>query len=103
MAVVAAGPFVINRLLHAPQATVGWIARVVGLQFFGLAAAWRRPSLRLPAGAMSACGAACPVPAACGCSAAVVAAVAGIAPAALLLGSVRWSARTASGPAGISA
>ncbi|WP_327412589.1 hypothetical protein [Streptomyces sp. NBC_01233] len=100
VAAVAAGLFVINRLLHAPQATVGWIALVVGLHFFGLAAVWRMPSLRLPAAAMSACGAVGLVLAACGCSTAVIAAVAGIAPGALLLGSVRWSVRTAPGPAG---
>ncbi|MEU9159749.1 hypothetical protein AB0D29_05590 [Streptomyces sp. NPDC048424] len=93
--VVAAGLFVINRLLHVPRATVGWIALIVGLHFFGLAAVWRMPSLRLLAAAMSACGAAGLVLAACGCSAAAIAAVAGIAPGALLLGSVWWSVRTA--------
>ncbi|MFF3675454.1 hypothetical protein ACFYYS_15845 [Streptomyces sp. NPDC002120] len=98
--VVAAGLFVINRLLHVPRATVGWIALIVGLHFFGLAALWRMPSLRLLAAAMSACGAAGLVLAACGCSAAVIAAVAGIAPGALLLGSVWWSLRTAARPAG---
>ncbi|MFB7177162.1 hypothetical protein ACFCYI_05600 [Streptomyces sp. NPDC056257] len=97
---VAAGLFVVNRVLHAPRATVGWIALVVGLHFFGLAAVWRMPSLRLLAAAMSACGAAGLVLAACGCSAAVIAAVAGIAPGALLLGSVWWSLRTAARPAG---
>ncbi|MGW7460172.1 hypothetical protein [Streptomyces sp. NPDC054797] len=89
-----AGVLVVNHLLHAPQATGAWITFVVGLHFFGLAAVWRMPSLRLLAAAMSACGAAGLVLAACGSSPAVVAAVAGIAPGALLLASVWWSVRT---------
>ncbi|MEU4727414.1 hypothetical protein [Streptomyces sp. NPDC023588] len=89
-----AGVLVVNHLLHAPQATGAWITFVVGLHFFGLAAVWRMPSLRLLAAAMSACGAAGLVLAACGSSPAVIAAVAGIAPGALLLASVWWSVRT---------
>ncbi|MFE6836984.1 hypothetical protein ACFVFI_19405 [Streptomyces sp. NPDC057705] len=99
VAVIAAGLFAINRLLHAPQATVGWIALVVGLHFFGLAALWRMPSLRLLAAAMSACGTAGLVLAAFDCPAAVIAVVAGITPGVLLLGSVWWSVRTAPEPA----
>ncbi|MFC9295414.1 hypothetical protein ACFTWH_28370 [Streptomyces sp. NPDC057011] len=90
---LAAGLFVIARLLHTPQAAVGWIALVVGLHFFGLAAVWRMASVRLLAAAMSACGAAGLVLAALGSSPAVIAVVAGIVPGALLFGSVWWSLR----------
>ncbi|MFB7255857.1 hypothetical protein [Streptomyces nojiriensis] len=94
VAAALAGVLVINLVLHVPQATVAWISLVVGLHFFGLAVVWRMPALRLLAAAMAACGAAGLVLAACGASLAVIATVAGIAPGALLLGSVRWSLRT---------
>ncbi|MFG2232016.1 hypothetical protein ACGFNX_18740 [Streptomyces sp. NPDC048723] len=94
VAAALAGVLVINLVLHVPQATVAWISLVVGLHFFGLAVVWRRPSLRLLAATMAACGAAGLVLAACGASLTVIATVAGIAPGALLLGSVAWSLRT---------
>jgi uncharacterized membrane protein len=53
-----AGIAVVNGLLHTPRATVAWIALVVGLHFFGLAIARRRPALRWLGAAMAACGAA---------------------------------------------
>ncbi|WP_030769937.1 MULTISPECIES: hypothetical protein [unclassified Streptomyces] len=89
-----AGFLVITQVLHTPQATVAWLSLVVGLHFFGLTAVWRMPSLRWLAAAMTACGAAGLVLAACGASLAVIATVAGIAPGVLLLGAVRWSLRT---------
>ncbi|MFJ8435259.1 hypothetical protein ACIQ9P_28585 [Kitasatospora sp. NPDC094019] len=89
-----AGLVVVNPVLHAPKATVGWIALVVGLHFFGLATVWRRPALHVLAAAMSVCGAAGVGLAAAGAPASVVAVVAGIAPGALLLGSVARSLRT---------
>lgn len=89
----AAGILVINDLLHTPRATVAWIALVVGLHFFGLAAVWRMPSLRWLAAGMSVCGAVGLVLCACGVPQAAVAAVAGIVPGAMLLGSVGWSFR----------
>ncbi|MFJ6480078.1 hypothetical protein ACIQK6_08085 [Streptomyces sp. NPDC091682] len=93
VAVALAGFLVINLVFHAPQAAVPWLSLVVGLHFFGLAAVWRMPSLRPLAAAMAACGAAGLVLVAGGASLAVIAAVAGIAPGALLLGSVAWSLR----------
>ncbi|MGK4583875.1 hypothetical protein [Kitasatospora sp. HPMI-4] len=87
---LAAGLVVINSVLHAPHAVVGWIALVVGVHFFGLAAVWRMPSLRRLAAALSACGAVGLALAASGFSPAVIAAVSGIAPGVLLLASV-WS------------
>ncbi|WP_329197311.1 MULTISPECIES: hypothetical protein [unclassified Streptomyces] len=84
----AAGLVVINPVLHAPQATVGWIALVVGLHFFGLAAVWRLTSMRWLAAGLSVCGAVGLVLGAYGFSTAVIALIAGIAPGVMLLGSV---------------
>ncbi|WP_051833673.1 hypothetical protein [Streptomyces katrae] len=91
---VAAGLAVINRVLHTPQATVGWIAAVVGVHFFGLATVWSRPELRTLGGGMTACGVLGLVLAFCGAATALVALIAGITPGVLLLGSVWWSGRT---------
>lgn len=90
-----AGIVVLKWVLHAPQLTVGWIALVVGLHFFGLAAAWQQASLRLLGAAMAACGAAGLLLGAAGAGTSAVAAVAGIAPGVLLLASVWWSALAA--------
>lgn len=90
---LAAGLVVISRVLHAPQAAVGWIAFVVGVHFFGLAAAWRRPELHVLGAALTACGTGGLALAALGAPAAAVATVAGILPGVLLLGSVWWSGR----------
>ncbi|GAA2638597.1 MULTISPECIES: hypothetical protein [Streptomyces] len=95
VAAALAGILVINLVLHTPHATVAWISLVVGLHFFGLAAVWRAPSLRLLAAAMAACGAAGLVLAACAVPLAVIATVAGILPGVLLLGSVWWGVRSA--------
>ncbi|MFJ4187132.1 hypothetical protein [Kitasatospora sp. NPDC089509] len=97
---IVAGLAVINRVLHTPEATVGWIAFVVGVHFFGLAVAWRRPSLHRLGAGMAACGALGLALAFGGAPATVVALVAGIAPGLLLLGSVWWSGRAAVGAPG---
>ncbi|MER6032190.1 hypothetical protein [Streptomyces sp. NPDC001851] len=81
------GIVLINGLLQAPLATLPWIAFVVGLHFFGLAAVWRMSALVWLGAAMSACGVAGLALAAWGSSAVIIAAVAGVAPGALLLGS----------------
>ncbi|MBT2482864.1 hypothetical protein [Streptomyces sp. ISL-94] len=93
-----AGLVLINRVLHTPDATVGWIALVVGLHFFGLAAVWHMPSLRWLAAAMSTCGAAGLALAASGSPTAVIATVAGITPGALLLGAVWRNVSAAKAP-----
>ncbi|MBV6698631.1 hypothetical protein KV557_16115 [Kitasatospora aureofaciens] len=90
---IAVGLMVINKVLHTPTATVGWIAFVVGVHFFGLATAWRRPALRVLGASMAACGAIGMALAAFGAPTAVISAVAGIAPGVLLFGSVWWSGR----------
>ncbi|MFJ8626408.1 hypothetical protein ACIRD3_26715 [Kitasatospora sp. NPDC093550] len=88
-----AGLMLINKVLHT--GTVAWITFVVGVHFFGLAVVWKRPDLHVLAGTMAACGVGGLVLAACGASAAVIAVVAGVAPGALLLGSVLWAGRAA--------
>ncbi|ARF59251.1 hypothetical protein [Streptomyces gilvosporeus] len=87
-----AGILAIRFLLHAPHVTVAWIALVVGLHFFGLAAVWRLTALRWLGAGMSACGAAGLALGAYGASPATIAAIAGVAPGALLLSSVWWGA-----------
>lgn len=84
------GAAVITNVLDEPRATVGWIALVVGVHFFALAAVWRMPALRVLAAAMSVCGAAGMALAVGGAPAATVAAVSGIAPGALLLAAAWW-------------
>ncbi|MEU8512020.1 hypothetical protein AB0C76_10575 [Kitasatospora sp. NPDC048722] len=91
---IAVGLAVINKALHTPTATVGWIAFVVGVHFFGLATAWSRPQLRVLGGSMAACGAAGMTLAFLGAPAAAVSTVAGILPGAFLFASVWWSSRT---------
>ncbi|MBP0932933.1 hypothetical protein CG724_34870 [Streptomyces sp. CB02120-2] len=88
-----AGIVVINNVLHTPRATVGWIALVVGVHFFGLAVVWRMPALHLLGAGLSGCGAAGLALAAAGAPQAAVAAVAGVLPGALLLGSAWWKVR----------
>ncbi|WP_234025036.1 MULTISPECIES: hypothetical protein [unclassified Streptomyces] len=98
-AALLAGLVVINSVLHAPGATVGWIAFVVGVHFFGLAAVWHRPSLRMLGGAMAVCGLAGLILAGCGAPTAAIATTSGIAPGVLLLASVWWSVRPTVTPA----
>ncbi|MFJ9828807.1 hypothetical protein ACIRSU_31210 [Streptomyces sp. NPDC101160] len=96
---LAAGLVVIARVLHAPQASVGWIAFVVGVHFFGLAVAWHRPSLHTLAAAITVCGATGLALAAADAPAQAIQVTAGVVPGLLLLGSVWWSARSRSGEA----
>ncbi|WP_063752754.1 hypothetical protein [Streptomyces sp. NRRL S-350] len=82
------GLVVLNPVLHLPEASVGWISLVVGLHFFGLAAAWGMPVVRRLAAALSACGALGMALALADAPFAVTATVAGIVPGVLLLASV---------------
>jgi uncharacterized membrane protein len=88
------GLMVISGVLHAHRATLPWIAFVVGVHFFGLAAVWRLASMRVLGAAMAVCGAVGLALAACGESAAVIATVAGVVPGALLLGHAWRPTRT---------
>ncbi|WP_405496011.1 hypothetical protein [Streptomyces sp. NBC_00096] len=91
------GLLALNPVLHVPDASVPWIALVVGAHFFGLAAVWSMPSLNRLAAALSLCGALGLVMAAAGLGLPVIAAVSGITPGVLLMGSVWWSLRAVPG------
>ncbi|MGW1514266.1 hypothetical protein [Streptomyces sp. NPDC002394] len=91
---LAAGLFVIARVLHAPEASVGWIAFVVGVHFFGLAVAWRRPALHALGASIAVCGAAGLVLAALDLPVVAIRTVAGVLPGVLLLASVLRPGRT---------
>ncbi|GAA2812645.1 hypothetical protein GCM10010505_43420 [Kitasatospora aburaviensis] len=91
------GLIVLNPVLHLPRASVGWIAAVVGLHFFGLAVVWRMPSVHVLAALLTACGAAGLVLAWADAPAAAIASISGIVPGALLLGAVGWTLRSPNG------
>ncbi|MFE7599129.1 hypothetical protein [Streptomyces sp. NPDC057494] len=91
---LVAGLLVIARVLHVPQAAVGWIALVVGVHFSGLAVAWRRPALHALGASIAACGAAGLVLAALGAPTVAIRVAAGILPGVLLLASVWRPGRT---------
>lgn len=84
---IALGLIVLAGPLDAPQASVAWIALVVGVHVFALAALWRRPFLHLLGAGLATCGAAGLVLAATGAADAAIAATAGVVPGALLLAS----------------
>ncbi|MEE1819414.1 hypothetical protein PUR59_30910 [Streptomyces sp. SP18ES09] len=91
---LVAGLLVIARVLHLPQAAVGWIALVVGVHFSGLAVAWRRPALHGLGAAIAACGGVGLALAALGAPAVAIRVAAGILPGVLLLASVWRPGRT---------
>ncbi|WP_354644392.1 hypothetical protein [Kitasatospora camelliae] len=99
VAALVAGLWLINPVLHTPRATVGWIALVVGVHFFGLATAWSLPPLRTLGATMAVCGLAGLALAVAGVSAIVTAAVGGIVPGVLLLGFAWRGGRPGSVPA----
>ncbi|MFJ9580354.1 hypothetical protein ACIRQF_28700 [Streptomyces sp. NPDC101191] len=88
---------VITRVFHAPQASVGRIALVVGVHFFALAAVWRGPSLHLLGAGIAGCGAAGLALAAGGASASLIRVTAGVLPGVLLLGSAWCAGRPRTG------
>jgi hypothetical protein len=81
---IAAGIALLNGPVGAPYASVAWISLVVGLHFFALARIWGEPMFSWLGGPMALCGSVGLVGAALGASAAFVAVVAGMLPAALL-------------------
>lgn len=81
-----AGLVVINGPLDAPDASLPWIALVVGAHFFGLAAVWRYPFLRWLGAGIAMCGVGGIVVAILSDSAAPIAVIAGVIPGVLLLG-----------------
>jgi hypothetical protein len=94
---IATGIALLNGPLDAPYASVGWISLVVGLHFFALARVWREPLFGWLGGPIALCGLVGLVGAALGASAAFVAVVAGMLPAALLFAFSAWGA-TVRGP-----
>ncbi|GIF13985.1 hypothetical protein [Actinoplanes teichomyceticus] len=76
--VLFAGLNVITRVLHAPEAAVGWVAVVVGLHFNALAWAWRMPLFHRLGAVMTALGVAGFVAYALNASAATIGLIAGV-------------------------
>ena len=81
---IAAGVAVLKGPLGAPYVSVAWISLVVGLHFFALARVWREPLFGWLGGPIALCGLVGLAAAAFGASAAFIAVVAGMVPAALL-------------------
>ena len=75
---LAAGLVIINGVLAAPAFGVAWIALVVGLHFFGLAAIWRLPLFNVLGAALAVFGAAGFIAGALGASAAIIGVVSGV-------------------------
>lgn len=90
VAAIGVGKAVLIGPLDAPDAVVAWISVVVGVHFLGLAAVWQAPFLRPLGVAIALCGVIGLVAAAAGSSPATVAAVAGLVPGVLLLGTSYW-------------
>jgi hypothetical protein len=99
VAAFAGGNALLNGPLDLPRGVLAWISFVVGVHFLGLARIWNEPSLRLLGLAIAALGALGLGVAAAGASEAVVAAIAGVGPGALLLAGSLWGARS---PRGVS-
>jgi len=81
---IAAGIALLNGPVGAPYVSVAWISFVVGLHFFALARVWREPLFSRLGGPIALCGLVGLAGAALGASAAFVAVVSGMLPAALL-------------------
>lgn len=95
---VVAGIAVLNGPLGLPRAVLPWVTFVVGVHFLGLVRGWKAPSLSWLGAGMALCGASGLVAAALGAPTAAIAAVAGVAPGALLLaGSSRHIRETGPG------
>lgn len=90
VAAIAIGNAALSGPLGAPHASVAWISVVVGVHFLGLAALWQARFLIGLGIAIAVCGAIGLLAAAAGSSAAVIAAVGGLCPGGLLLGTAYW-------------
>jgi len=85
VAAIAAGSALLNGPLDRPRAVVAWVSVVVGVHFFARAALWRVSWYRWLGAAIALCGLAGLAAAGLGASSAVIAAVGGVLPGALLL------------------
>ncbi|MET7833686.1 hypothetical protein ABZS44_12725 [Micromonospora sediminicola] len=92
------GLSVINNVLDRPEVAVAWVAVVVGVHFFGLAAVWRMPRYHWLGAVMTALGIAGFLVHAFGGSAATVALVAGVGCGAALFATVALALRDATTP-----
>lgn len=90
VAAMVAGIAVLNGLLELPQAVLPWISFVVGVHFLVLARVWGEPSLSWLGAGITVCGALGLTVAAVGADDATIAAIAGVAPGALLLAGSWW-------------
>lgn len=86
----AVGIAVLNGPLSAPEAVLPWVSLVVGVHFVALAMLWRQPLYHLLGAGIGVAGVAGLAAALAGANAAVVSAVAGVAPGALLLAVGYW-------------
>ena len=92
LAAIVAGSRLITGPFDLPHAAVAWISIVVGVHFFALAAIWRISLFRPLGAAIALCGIAGLAAAADGAATAVVAAIGGLVPGALLLAAGYWGA-----------
>lgn len=92
-AALAAGLAMLNGPLDAPQAGAGWVSVVVGLHFLPLAHVFRQAFFRWLGAAIATCGVVGLALAAGGATNALVAAVSGVVPGALLLAAACRGAR----------
>ena len=84
------GLALLNGPLDASEGAVGWIALVVGVHFFALAAAWRRAFLRWLGAALVLCGGTSLVLAAAGAATSAIDFTGGVLSGAVLLGFSIW-------------
>jgi hypothetical protein len=90
VAAIFGGLALLDGPLDASEAAVGWIALVVGVHFFALAAAWRRPFFRRLGAALVLCGGTALALAAAGASAGAIDFTGGVLSGAVLLGFSVW-------------
>jgi hypothetical protein len=89
---IIAGLAVLNRVFDAPEASVAWIALVVGVHFVALARVWQAPHITWLGVALSALGVAGLAMAAFGASDTATATVSGVGSGIVLLGGCWWGA-----------
>ncbi|MGC4889025.1 hypothetical protein [Micromonospora sp. DT227] len=87
------GLAVINNVFDRPAVSVAWVAVVVGVHFFGLAAVWRMPRYHWLGAVMTALGVAGFLAHALGATAATVALIAGVGCGAALFATVALALR----------
>ncbi len=87
------GVLVINRVFHRPEASVAWVSIVVGVHFLPMARMFSQRFFYLMGAAIIVCGLVGLVLVARHAPEAVIAAVSGVVPGAILLGFGLWGSR----------